>query len=174
MQTVTNAAGANTPVLQLSASQKSYQSDPQGFLARLQQRAETLFENGYVVYTTETPHVFIVAGSGKDEKAYAVHAIEQTCDCLFFTRQLAGEYLTDDGSIVVCKHLQGLSLLVRKTRRWLHASGQIEQYCTLWTHWMKTMAAVRRQRIQEAQSQKDRTNEGNSQETPAEVAAWYE
>lgn len=142
-----------TPV-RLSPSQKSYRSDPQGFVNRLSERAARLFEDGYVVYPAIEPHVFIVANhGGKEEKAYQVNALEGICTCPFYARQAAGERLGEEDSILDCKHLWGFSTLVVKTRRWLFKEGQIEHYCALWTHWMKTLSAIRKRRIQREKAQ---------------------
>jgi hypothetical protein len=153
--------------VRLSPSQKAYRQDPEGFVNRLSERAATLFESGYVVYPTIEPHVFVVANhEGKEEKAYTAHALDETCTCPFYTRQIAGEYLPPEGAgIIPCKHLGGLATLVLKTRRWLHKESRLDEYCALWTHWMKTLAAIRKRRIQrETSVEKERQRK--------EQAAW--
>lgn len=155
-----------------SLSQKAFWEDPHAFLARLEERATRLFESGYFAYPTDEPHCFSVVHhvkktSAKDSE-YFVRPVEGTCTCPFFARQGTGEYLTramgeylpgavgenlgEDGEqpyIVPCKHLRGLSLLVRKTRRWLYQTGQIRAFCALAVPWMRMLAHLRRERIRQ-------------------------
>lgn len=141
----------------LSPSQKAYQDDPVGFVDRLLERANNLFDSGYLVYPTDTPHLFLVTCEDKkgNVREYAVHALDGTCACAFYTRQAGGEYLTDDQTILACKHWQGLPLLVRRTRRWLFETEQLCSYCALWVHWMKTRAHIRRERIEIERKQRN-------------------
>lgn len=153
----------------LSPSQKAYQTDPEGFLARLQERAGRLFEDDYRVYPGDSPHVFLVTREGGRPvqpadggihtgavTGYAVHPLERTCTCPFHTRQAEhGEYLTPDRSILPCKHQKGLPLLVKKTRRWLYENDRLAELCALWVHWMKTNASFRRERITAEQAEKE-------------------
>ena len=128
----------------LSPAQKAYQDDPAAFQERLSQRASSLFENGYLVYPTDTPYLFaVVCDDKKGVREYRVHWLDGTCDCAFHTRQVNGEYLTPDQSILACKHQQGLFVLVKKTWRWLYQTDQLTEMCALWVHWMKTRGVVR-------------------------------
>ena len=132
----------------LSPAQKAYQDDPDAFHERLVQRASHLFENGYLAYPTDTPHLFaVVCDDKKGVREYRVHWLNRTCECAFHTRQAGGEYLTHDQTILACKHQQGLFVLVKKTWRWLYQTDQLTEMCTLWVHWMQTRAEIRRARI---------------------------
>lgn len=152
-----------------SPSQKAYWEDPFGFLTRLKERAMTLFESNYFAYPTDEPHCFSVVHharrAGAKDSEYFVRPVEGSCTCPFFTRQETGEYLTEQGEvpyIVPCKHLQGLSLLMRKTRRWLYATGQIRAFCALVAPWMRTLAYLRRERIREERAHStDRAYDGS-------------
>ena len=139
-----------------SLSQKAFQEDPQGFLMRLEARAMTLFECGYFAYPTDEAYCFSVVHHAKkvgaSDSEYFVRPVEGTCTCPFFSRQEAGEYLFEPGNepyIVPCKHLRGLTLLVRKTRRWLYATGQIRAFCALVVPWMQMLSHLRRERIRQ-------------------------
>lgn len=150
-----NLVNGGNHASRLSSSQQSYRNDPQGFTERLQERADTLFENGYLVYPTDEIHCFAVVHevanhSAREEKEYRQYLVRYllfTCTCPFYERQVQGEYLTADQSIVACKHLLGLSGLMRKTRRWLSDTGQVPAYCALWSHWLKTLSAIRLMRV---------------------------
>lgn len=144
----------SSTVVRLYPSQRAYRQDPNGFLMRLSARAATLFESGYRVYPAGEPHTFvIVCDGGTDPPQYTIHATEQTCSCPFHAQQAAGEYLGEDTAIIPCKHVMGLSSLVRKTRRWLYQTGQVRAFCALSIHWMKHLSALRRARIQEVENQ---------------------
>jgi hypothetical protein len=144
----------DTSSVRLSPSQKAYRDNPQGFLERLGERAATLFEYGYRVYPGEDNHVFVVTNaSRKEETQYRVNGLERTCDCPFFAWQQAGEYLGEDQTLIPCKHLLGLSGLVRKTRQELYQRGKVTAFCALSTHWMKHLSALRQERIQATQQE---------------------
>ena len=137
----------------LSSTQRSYREDPDGFLARLEARAQTLFGDGYTVAPVrETAYAFRVStppdGRGLVCR-YDVNPEEGTCTCPFYARQAAkGEYLTDNGEIVACKHLRGLAALVRAMRR-RHAKENDPNACgALWLHWMLYLAHRRRERME--------------------------
>ena len=143
-----------------SLSQKAFGDDPHAFLARLEERANTLFESGYFAYPTDEAYCFAVVHhvkrAGATDSEYFVRPVEGTCTCPFFARQELGEYLMPPGEpsyLVACKHLRGLSLLVRKTRGWLYGTGQIRAFCALVSPWMRMLAHLRRGRI-------DRENNG--------------
>ena len=128
----------------LSPSQKAFGEDPQGFLQRLEERAATLFESGYVVYPTNEAFCFAVVHhvirAGATDSEYFVRPLEGTCSCPFFMWQQKGDYLGEQGespTLVPCKHLRGLSLLVRKTRDWLYKTGQSRAYCALTVPWIE-------------------------------------
>lgn len=177
--------------VRLSPSQKAYREDPQGFLGRLGERAATLFESGYRVRPGEHDHVFVVtapaprkgsraAGSGEPGE-YRVHARARTCDCPFFARQQAGERLgaagdDEDDSVVPCKHLAGLPALVRKTRQEFYEQGRVGAFCALSVHWLKHLAALRRERIREAATVATETAAARNFDTPTAggVAAGFE
>lgn len=138
-----------------SLSQKAFGNDPHGFLARLEERANTLFESGYFAYPTDEAYCFAVVHhvkrAGASDSEYFVRPIEGTCTCPFFSRQELGEYLTAPGEapyLIPCKHLRGLSLLVKKTRGWLYSTGQIGAFCALVSPWMRMLAHLRRGRIE--------------------------
>ena len=131
----------------LSASQKAYLDDPEGFINRLAARAESLYESGYLALPTGESHVFEVINRGARHKhGYRVNALTGACTCPFYQRQASGEMLTDNNRLIRCKHHRGLPGLVRRTRKALYQANQVNDYCALWAHWMKTLSAIRRQR----------------------------
>ena len=72
----------------LSASQKAYLDDPEGFINRLAARADNLFEDGYLAQITAETHVFEVINQGaKHQHGYRVNALRGTCTCPFYERQ---------------------------------------------------------------------------------------
>jgi hypothetical protein len=129
----------------LSLQQRHYRANPDAFLSALRGRAERLFEDGYRVDAAAMPCVFVVRhgarGSDPHDAAcrYLVHAVKGTCTCPFFTKQRL-EPLTDDGSIIPCKHLLGLEDLVRLCSGLAKASGDLHHYYKLLGHWMKALA----------------------------------
>lgn len=134
----------------LSASQKSYRDNPNGFLERLYARAENLSGEGYTAYPTETPHAFVVAQGAKDAPpmGYLVFPLQATCSCPFYARQSQGEYLGEDRVVIPCKHLLGLPALVRATCQRYAREGDIHSCCQLWQHWMRTQSKKRRERLE--------------------------
>jgi len=140
----------------LSASQKAYQEDPEGFINRLAARADALFENGYLAQITGETHVFEVINLGARHKhGYRVNALTGDCTCPFYQRQASGESLTDNGRLIRCKHHRGLPGLVRRTRKALYQANQAKECCELWAHWMKTMTVIRQRRKSPALTRKE-------------------
>ena len=140
----------------LSASQKAYQEDPEGFINRLVARAESLYESGYLALPTGEIHVFEVINLGTRHKhGYRVNALTGACTCPFYERQAQGERLTDNNRLIRCKHHRGLPLLVRKTRKALYAANQAKECCELWAHWMKTLSVIRQRRSSPALTRKE-------------------
>jgi hypothetical protein len=141
----------------LSASQKAYQEDPEGFIQRLSARAESLYENGYLALPTADIHVFEVINLGaKHQHAYRVNALLESCTCPFYRRQAQGERLTENGKLIRCKHHRGLPLLIRKTRQALYQANRKQECCELWAHWMKTLTVVRQRRTSPTLTRKER------------------
>lgn len=172
MRDAANETAADYPPLpRPSPSHTAYREDPEGFLERLDARAARLFEDGYRALPAPSggdaareqraqeqargpefsPHAFLVTHSGRHGTVcYRVDAWRQTCDCPFHARQRAGERLgEDDGEegLIACKHLRGLPALVRKSRQELYRAGKVAAYCALSVHWLRFLAALRRQRI---------------------------
>lgn len=125
----------------LSPSQFAYLFCREVFLKRIEERAQRLAEDGYSVRAMETPHVFLIL-CPKRVNTYQVHALNQTCTCPFYVKQVHDEPLTHDGSIVPCKHLVGLKMLLRKTRERLLQADECEAY-RLWAHTMAWQAIER-------------------------------
>jgi hypothetical protein len=129
----------------LSLQQRHYRANRDAFLSVLRGRAERLFEDGYRVEAAAMPCVFVVRHSarGSDPRdaacRYLVHAVKGSCTCPFFTKQRV-EPLTDDGSIIPCKHLLGLEELVRLCSGLAKASGDLHGYYKLLGHWMRVLA----------------------------------
>ena len=125
----------------LSPSQRAYRSDREQFLKRLETSAERLFADGYRAATTECHYVFVLTCPHKDgEKSYLVDALRETCICAFYTRQVEGELLDEDGSILACKHLRGLKRLVKQTRVALFTEGETGSGYRLWVHWIAVLS----------------------------------
>lgn len=157
-------ACVSSPPPRLSPSQKAYRDNPDGFLARIKARAESLFQDGYTVSATDTLHAFVVAyHAARDGQwvEYVVCPLQGTCSCPFQNRQLQGEYLGTDATLVTCKHLLGLSLLVRATCQTHAREGNISACCHLWQHWMITQAEKRRQRIAKEKDQERKQQHGS-------------
>ena len=100
----------------LSPSQRAYTFQRDKFLAGIEGRAARLYEDGYAVEPGERCHEFLITPPGITIP-YVVNALRLTCTCCFYRRQIEGEPLTKNGTIVPCKHLQGLKALVRAERR---------------------------------------------------------
>jgi len=133
----------------LSSTQKAYREDPDGFVERLQARANSLYPDGYTVRPASEPHRFLVAHTNPKDglvTEYAVHAGEERCTCPFFMRQASGERLAENGPLLPCKHLLGLPALVRETWRQHARDGDVQALTDLWRHWMVFVAARRRRR----------------------------
>jgi hypothetical protein len=147
-----HASSVTSP--RLSSTQKAYREDPDGFLQRLQARAQSLFHDGYTVRPGNEPHQFRVAHTNPKDglvSEYVVHAGHQRCTCPFFARQASsGERLAENGPLVPCKHLLGLPALVRDTWRKHARDGNAQALTDLWRHWMVFVAHRRRKR-QEAE-----------------------
>ena len=134
----------------LSSTQKAYREDPDGFVQRLQARANSLYPDGYTVRPASEPHRFLVAHTNPKDglvTEYAVHAGEERCTCPFYARQANGERLAEGGGpLLACKHLLGLPALVRETWRQHARDGNVSALTALWRHWMVFVAARRRRR----------------------------
>ena len=125
----------------LSGTLRAYLFDRENFLARLDERAETLHGRGYLAWATNRPGVFAVTVPHRNgETSYFVHAVERTCTCPFFLRQVTEEPLTDDGSLVECKHLRGLCTLVAKSREEHKRCEDWKSYFGLRIHWLHVLA----------------------------------
>lgn len=145
------SASPSPAALRLSASQKSYRDNPNGFLERLQARAASLSQDGYTAYPADAPHAFVVAPDGAKEgppMGYLVFPLLGACSCPFYARQREGEYLGEDRVVIPCKHLLGLSALVRATCQRHAREGDIHSCCLLWQHWMITQSKKRRERLE--------------------------
>jgi hypothetical protein len=119
--------------------------DRANFLARLEKRAQSLYADGYAVAPTEKLHVYRVSyQDGDGEKAYRVDPIAQTCTCPCFRWQ-ALEPLSEDGAVVICKHLRGLSGLISRTLTTLKERQEVRLYYLLAAHWAGTRARMRRE-----------------------------
>jgi len=159
----------------LSPSQRAYLFNREQFLQGLKERSESLFADGYRVAETNCPHRFVVYCPCKEgEKTYFLDAISETCTCPFYTRQARGELIVEDGSILACKHLQGLSALVRHTRLAHFEEGYTGCGYRLWTHWIATLAERSRQRIANRKGGRDTellpvaSSSSHGKETPHE------
>ena len=125
----------------LSGTLRAYLFDRENFLARLDERAETLHGRGYLAWATNRPGMFAVTVPHRNgETSYLVHAVERTCTCPFFTRQVTDEPLTDDGTLIECKHLRGLSTLVAKSREEHKRCEDWKSYFGLRIHWLHVLA----------------------------------
>ncbi len=132
----------------LSGTLRAYLFDRENFLARLESRAEALHQNGYLAWATNAPGVFAVTFPLRDgEQSYLVHAVERTCTCPFFMKQLKDEPLTDDGTLVECKHLRGLGTLVTKSGEEHKRCEDWKSYYGLRAHWIGVIAERRRREL---------------------------
>lgn len=86
----------------LTATQRSWMNDPEGFAKRMQERAAELWLEEYRVTATDETGVFTVH-SPKGE-TYRVNVLTDDCTCAY--QQKAGI------PQVSCKHIQGLPFLV--------------------------------------------------------------
>jgi hypothetical protein len=140
---------AAKPARTLSLMQQRFQADPERCLSALEQRADRLFEDGYVVIAGAAPLVFIVGrgNRGSDPRdssvQYFVHAIHRTCSCPFYTQQHL-EPLTDDGTTISCKHLRGLEKLIRHSVTHYKETGDQYPFFRLLSQWMAVMAEEQR------------------------------
>ena len=145
---VTEQPGQQPP--RLSSTQKAYREDPDGFVERLQARANSLYPDGYTVRPASEPHRFLVAHTNPKDGTvteYTVSAWEERCTCPFYARQAKGERLAEGGGpLLPCKHLLGLPALVRETWRQHARDGNVSALTALWRHWMVFVAARRRRR----------------------------
>jgi hypothetical protein len=155
----------------LSPSQRAYLFNREQFLRGLQERAKSLFADGYRVAETHCAHRFVVYRPCKEgEKTYVVDALEQTCTCPFYTRQADGERIVEDGSILACKHLRGLGPLVRRTRLAHFEAGEIGCGYRLWAHWLAALAQRQRRRGQDNGEAAGDTTDGDGRGTPIRPA----
>jgi len=144
----------------VSGTLRAYLFDRKNFLARLDERAETLHQNGYLAWATNGSGVFAVTLSLKEgEKGYLVHAVDRTCTCPFYTKQLEEEPLTEDGTFVECKHLRGLCKLVVKSGEMHKKCEDWKSYYALRTHWIGTIAERRRRELGLAPCKEERKRE---------------
>ncbi len=127
----------------LTPSERGYLFNREGFLAGIQERGAKLFEDGYRVFATGEPCVFVVVVPYKwGEKMYFVNVAKGTCTCPFY-REQEPKPLTSDGSVIPCKHLEGIETLVRKTAKELKEAGELS-YFKLRATWLDVMAHRRR------------------------------
>lgn len=127
----------------LSPTQWAYLFDQENFLARLNHRANTLFENGYTVEPSGIPYVFaVLLDTPQGEITHLVNPILGTCTCRFFTKQETEPLTT--GPPVACKHLRGLALLVCHVRERYQEQQNWSCYYRLRIHWTAMVAEERR------------------------------
>lgn len=127
----------------LTPSERGYLFNRDSFLAGIKERGAKLFENGYRVFATGEPYVFVVSVPYKfGEKLYFVNVVKGTCTCPFVQEQET-KPLTSDGAIIACKHLEGIETLVIKTARELKEAGELS-YVKLRTTWLGIVAHRRR------------------------------
>ncbi len=145
----------------LSGTLRAYLFDRKNFLARLDERAETLHGRGYLAWATNRPGVFAVTVPHRNgETSYLVHAVERTCTCPFFTRQVTDEPLTEDGTLVECKHLRGLGTLVVKSGEEHKRCEDWKSYYGLRAHWIGVVAERRRRELGLAPFSSDKPCQG--------------
>jgi hypothetical protein len=112
----------------LTPSERGYLFNRDSFLAGIHERGAKMFEDGYRVFATGEPCVFVVTVPQKwGEKLYFLNLVRQTCTCPFF-REQERRPLTSDGSVIACKHLEGIETLVKKTARELKEGGNLSYY----------------------------------------------
>ena len=127
----------------LTPSERGYLFNREAFLAGIKERGAKLFEDGYRVFATGEPCVFVVTVPYKwGEKLYFVNVARNTCTCPFH-REQERRPLTADGSVIACKHLEGIEVLVRKTARELKEAGELS-YFKLRATWLDVVAHRRR------------------------------
>lgn len=127
----------------LTPSERGYLFNRDSFLAGIKERGAKMFEDGYRVFATGEPCVFVVVVPHKwGEKLYFVNLAKQTCTCPFH-REQERRPLTSDGSVILCKHLEGIELLVRKTAKELKEGGNLSYY-KLRATWIDIVATRRR------------------------------
>ena len=127
----------------LTPSERGYLFNRDGFLAGIKERGSRLFEDGYRAHATAEHYVFVVTLPYQDgEKQYFVNLAKGTCSCPFHREQREGRPLTDDGSIIPCKHLEGLEALVKQTVQELKDLGDLSCY-RLRASWLSVVAKRR-------------------------------
>ena len=127
----------------LSPSERGYLFNRDGFLAGIKERGSRLFEDGYRAHATAEAGSFVVTVPYKDgEKSYFLNASKGTCSCPFHREQREGRPLTEDGSIIPCKHLEGLEALVKQTVQELKDLGDLSYY-RLRASWLSVVAKRR-------------------------------
>ena len=127
----------------LTPSERGYLFNRDAFLAGIKERGAKLFEDGYRVFATGEPCVFVVTVPYKyGEKLYFLNVAKGTCTCPFH-REQETKPLTSDGSVIPCKHLEGIETLVRKTARELKEAGELS-YFKLRATWLDVLAHRRR------------------------------
>lgn len=128
----------------------AYLLDRENFLARLERRGETLFEDGYTVVPDDRQGVYCVCRrDGNDARTYRVNPLDGTCTCPFFAWQEL-EPLSLEGEIVPCKHLRGLERLIARTLQLHREQEQFELYYSLAAHRAAAKAQCRRRAHQDS------------------------
>jgi hypothetical protein len=92
-------------------NQFAYRTNRDAFLQGIADRAENLWRDGYRVAPLQNGPTCFLVYREEEATGYCVDPVAQTCSCRFHTDQKEHP-LTDDGSLVPCKHLQGLAWLV--------------------------------------------------------------
>lgn len=129
----------------LSGSQRAYLFRREKFLAGIDDRAARLWEDGYQVmddpFTDDDGSVFNVYKDADSD--YIVNPVEQTCTCPFHHKQRSGEPLTNDGTIVPCKHQKGLPMLIARQVEWHEAHGLPQAAMSLRLAWEQAQSLLR-------------------------------
>ena len=127
----------------LTPSERGYLFNRDGFLAGIKERGASLFEDGYRAHATAEAYVFVVTVPCKDgEKSYFLNVARGTCSCPFHREQRVGRPLTEDGSIIPCKHMEGLEALIKQTVQELKDFGDLSYY-RLRASWISVVAKRR-------------------------------
>lgn len=96
-------------------NQFAYRTNRFAFLQGIQDRAETLWIDGYRVSLFESdpaPHTFLVYREGEDS-GYKVNPVDGTCTCKFYTDQYENPLEPENPSFLLpCKHALGFRELI--------------------------------------------------------------
>ena len=76
------------------------------------------------------------------EKSYFLNVTQRTCSCPFHREQREGRLFTEDGSIIPCKHMEGIEALVKQTIAELKDFGDLSHY-RLRASWLSVVAKRR-------------------------------